>query len=263
MRLVQLNQFNFRGGAIPDDEKVVALGIAPSSDIDTVLVNGRELGPKAIMPYTRNATLAPVRGWRTGGLTIARAKPVPDVFSNNEPGLAASLDLIVYECGDALVPPGPRAPQIVDTRVSGAEVQNAGNTLALRQICHGRRHGSIYVRRGNGASSAVTISLRLVQYFAPDVCKVMKEKFIDGVHQSDHVPYIWEAQAGQSLADAAQLGTISNNADVLACVYHWGGEDSLECPDEVEVYLGFDTDSTTNLLESDWWVRSQVDGELA
>jgi hypothetical protein len=84
---------------IPDGEWA-GFAIGPDSLVDLVRIDGQMLAPGRVLPaISRKPTVEPVRGPRTGtGFNTTQAN--------------GRCQLIAYECGDPLIPPGPRPPYV-------------------------------------------------------------------------------------------------------------------------------------------------------
>lgn len=259
-----IDNFAWRGTVADLDlAGVKALAIAPGSLVDRCRVGGRLLTPGVAIPLEGSRTIEAVRGWRTGIVTptdTAANSDTPAVaLTADGPALPDSLELIGYECGE-MPAVGARASHEVFTRTAGVAVPTSGYALALRQNVQGRRGGTIWLRRGDGAASGdpsifVRALVRLVRYYPRTVCEQVRAGALTGWDATcmsvEQLDAVYTPAAGDASMEAG------------ARVVHWGGQDSWEEADELEVWLGeasaSDAEADPN---SDWWLLATAHGEI-
>lgn len=252
----------------------VAVAIAPSSDVDRCYVNHRLLCPQSILPIDGRLHVEAVRGFRTGNVALAAANNDVDTeaLRNGASTLPGRLDLLCYEPGDALVPPGPRAPAERTTRSAGVDVPETGYALAMRLLMHGRRRGTIWLRRGDGATATpplgdtpagpapgVQLLYRLVKYLPRGTCEAIRSGGL--LFTGDALAVEYEA-----IAYAPTVSEVSSSGayrGATAQVIHFGGDDSFEEGDELEIWLGNRTGGGEAASpDTDWWVTATAGGEI-
>lgn len=269
MKLIAIDNFNWRGTVSDVDlAGVKALSIAPSSVVDRCLVGGQLLTPRSIVPVTGARELTAVRGWRHGDVTLtgvaANAETSPTAYLNEQPTLAGALHLLAYECGDTVAACGERAAVETVTRTAqGAIPSGAGNyALALRMLVHGRKRGTVMLRRGDGAvgdpSPKCRMVVRLIKYWPRHYCAGLRQGAYDG----------WDGHemVAEQVADLypANVSAVFTANGALAQVVHWGGEDSWEEADELEVWLGEHNGDPEEAPDTatDWWLIATASGEV-
>jgi hypothetical protein len=201
MRFHTIGQFGAATIALPRDANYVAVGIAPWSDVDLVLVGPNLLGPCALAPFADSVSA--VRGFRVGDGGI-------------NAGEASTLALILYERCDLLAPPGPRASSF---RTNIVTLDNSGEQLALRLPYSGRKQAHVRVmRRQGGTRPTFNVHLYGVTYSSPLVLSRVG------------------ATEAPCYREAAPVEIIAANSDGVTLVVGGGG-DLQEGFDELEVFV--------------------------
>jgi hypothetical protein len=146
----------------PSGSAFVAMAIASSSEVDLAFVNGHTLQPMALVPYgpsvfaVRNAYSNPLEG-------IVQAA---DGVRN--PG--EKLVLQLYEPGDLIVPPGPRAPYLTGGAINNAPT-TAGTAQLLSRIPFSGREQCTVIIAANSNTDTFVI-FRGVRYMVEGVTSV-------------------------------------------------------------------------------------------
>jgi hypothetical protein len=171
MRFHLIDKFSEVGGAtLPSTDTIVAVGIAPSSEVDTCIVGAHVLGPESLVPYA--STVRALRGFRSGpAIGSADWFDGGGVAADPNPlGLGTNLVLALYEKCDVLVPPGPRATVL---REAALVADNGNALLAFRLPVAGRRLAHVKVRADDGAPVTFLADLHIygVSYLGPTTLK--------------------------------------------------------------------------------------------
>ncbi len=226
MRLIELGNINglgmlgaAAGQAFPNGD-YIGFAIGPDSLVDLVKLNGFLVAPGRILPLKVKGapTVEAVRGRRTGALAGTDVN--------------VRCQILAYECGDTLLPPGERAPLIRSHLADYAAVANY--TRALRLPFAGRRCAQFAIEQIGTVGQAVDYIIQGVKYFAKDLV----DSAIDGNAILQYEPHIAEQV----------IGTVTNlpataNADALSTIGYVGGVDSEENFDELELWLRRDGSS--------------------
>lgn len=223
MRLVPFDDFGFRqavtipqGGA----RRAIAAGIAPSSDVDLCEIGGHTLAPGGLVPCQDGTSVRALRGYRTGSTTSLGAGP---------PRISSTLVLVIYEEGDVLVPPGPRAPRLLAARLGsiGATAPAATNVFRLNFM--GRAQAAVYASRVDTDTTDATLIIRGVRYLTPT------ERANDATPDQGYITEItktlWEGAAAQPTS------VITATDKLKGAVYIGGQGDLQESFDELEVWI--------------------------
>lgn len=258
-----IEEFNYRGAAGFSTRGAVAIAIAPDSDVDCCLVNGRLLGVGSLLPVSAGDQITPFHGFRTGLSPALRGDP------DTESLYIGKLTLLLYEPCDQMHAPGKRAPAIKEASVEPKFFQN--NTiaspsdvygLAMRHIVHGRKRGAIALRLGrNTGQTNPKFIVRFMRYHNREKCMQILgggSAYLGAVQS-----YVQET-AVQSFSFGASV--INPEADFFPCGFlSWGshGIQSLNSqwlwPDEIEVYATTDANIVlpgTRDTKRDLWVQS-------
>jgi len=215
--------------------KFVAIGIASSSEVDLVNVGGHILSPKGIVPFTGHDPLLSVRGPYTNaleGVTTAL-----DGVKN--PG--SKLCVQMYEEGDPLVPPGPRAPYVAFANVANMPATPATAALVFRIPFAGRSHAQIHVA-GN-VFADLSLVIRGVKYAGPPRSTITTP-FFDEQAAVD----LWNG-AGASPTTAVLASGLG-----LSASWHVGGNADLEEDyDELQVYAWATAAMNTYTFQAEAW----------
>lgn len=149
---------NEGGGALHPAVRFVA--IAPGSDVDACLVNGRLLTPGVVLPVAEGATLVPWRSLPSGGIAGGNAG-VTDAVDQ--------LELLTWTACENPIAPGPLAPRLIEAVIPFGDfaVSNA-YTVPIRLGIQGRASFNAIVtnRLTGGTVSAVTTAFRTVAYLS-------------------------------------------------------------------------------------------------
>lgn len=249
MKFHTITDLGFNGGASLPDGNFVAVGIAPSSALDTCMIGPHMLGPQAIVPF--NTQVTAIRGYPI-------ETNIGDEYDSTllRPRSIDQLVLVLYERGDVLVPPGPRAPFFESsTLVSGGGSSRStfGTTVAtagcaFRVPFFGRKQAKIAIRRFDSAGGfvgGVTLVVRGLTYLTKaqiSACIYHQPNPIGNVNS------IYEDAASVAIpGDPATISAITSggNRRLGEIVYVGGGGDNQEGFDELEgwIYGAADPDS--------------------
>lgn len=210
MQFVTCADFLERRQLTLPDGKFVAVGIAASSEVDLVTINGHVLGPQALVPY--GTTCEAVRGRRN--------EPVAQLAGT----IGQKLVIQLYERCDVLVPPGPRAPIVVSSGVRVLSNTLAGQEPLLRVPFSGRKQCQFAIQFET-TSGAYNARVRGVRYQTGEYQK-LKNNFDTHAYVVDD-------------ADVPLVITASGpDGDIQATVFYVGGGGDLqEAFDELELYV--------------------------
>lgn len=218
MQFLPIDNFGFTTGTVPAGD-FVAAGIAASSDVDCCKVGSHRLGPMGLVPCFAGAQITPMRGYRTGSVAVLGGGP---------PRVQSQLVLMLFERGDIIFQPGPRAPYIDQARLPAMGANAAAATLALRAPFFGRSSAVVCASRLGGDTTDATMVIRGVRYHAYPVPGALTDQgFITETTQA-----LWEGNAAQPVS------VLTTGTDKLLGVANIGGEgDFEESFDELEVWV--------------------------
>jgi len=226
VRLIELGNVNGLGmlgapaaQAFPAGD-YIGFAIGPDSLVDQVRLNGFLLAPGRILPLKVKGapTVEAVRGRRTGALAGT--------------DINIRCQVLAYECGDVLLPPGDRPPLIRSHLADYAA--EASYIRALRLPFAGRRVAQFAIEQIGTVGQSVDFIVQGVKYFA----KELVDSAIDGEIILQYEPHIAEQIVG-TVTNAAATA----NSDPLSTIGYVGGVDSEENFDELELWLKRDGSS--------------------
>ncbi len=193
-----------------------AFAIHPESLVDTVIVDGQRLGPGSLVYTGGQPRLELVRGVTTGGLTT----PAVGGEVNNR------LTLIAWTQCEQPTPPGPRAPFIDGTKfdASAASLPVGAWKRAMRLPFYGRRHGTFLLTCSGGTFN---VRVRGVKYL-PRRLSMSQDPFILSVEPLSDETATVVYNGGVALP---------TNGDPAGLTLHFGGTDSAEVYDEVQLWI--------------------------
>lgn len=219
-----IDKFTERGGSTLPTNGFVAVGIAPSSEIDICKVGTNVLGPMQLVPFSTGVEA--IRGERLNmlndGATLASSAP-----------LGATLALWLFKQGEPLVVPGPRAPRLYTSNMFTMAVAapSTGTLPNLRVPFSGRKQAAVSAFAFDAAAPAVSLLIRGLNYGA-------RFDFpVTGIGPfRDDAPVV---------AFAGSAGGITGGGVIR---YVGGGGDLQEAFDELEIYLYGSASSTGYLV---------------
>lgn len=197
---------------LPSGDAFVAVGIAPSSDVDLCLVGNHRLGPGMLVPYS--TTVSAIRGYRTP----TSLDPV-----------GGALALQLYERCDVIVPPGPRGAYHASAFGNAFGVNVATAERVLRVPFQGRRQAVIAVKRADGDTGDAEIHVRGVRYLS-------RERIAAAPTQQ---PY-FEVVATETLFDgggAIPTSGLGGGSVATGQLFLVGGDAVPVGADELEVWI--------------------------
>lgn len=131
----------------PPEGDYIGFAIGPMSLVDQVELDGVRIVAGRVVPArTRSPQFRPVRAPRVdaGGAFNGQATTVAATTGQ----VNTRCQVLAYECGDALIAPGPRAPHIVSNVVA---VGAAETVLVLRIPFAGRSFAQLLLKSTTGA----------------------------------------------------------------------------------------------------------------
>lgn len=221
MRIIELGNllaqgFPVVGGSanpIPDGD-YIGWAIGPDSTVDLVRIDGVLLGPGRVLPCTaRKPIVEAVRGVHTGG-----------GMDVHQP--CGRAQLIAYECGDVLVPPGPRPPFVLPSSVvvmAAAPTDPASRYIAASIPFSGRKMAMFCIRIDNPGALTYTAYVRGFKYQT-------RARALADIFREPH-----EAVVGTTVL-ATNFDAFTGIA--LSNVFYVGGTDSAELYDELQLEIG-------------------------
>lgn len=241
MQIQSIGDFLRLGAGVVPNGDYVAVGIAPSSEVDVCIVGDRyTLSPGSLVPCKGGTKLTAVRGYRT----------IPSGGTIPYDPIGGTLDLLLYQSCDLLSPPGPRARLLVGNLIDYTAPNAA---LLLRVPFSGRKHAVVSVKREFDTTTDLNITVRGIRYRPREVLR----RFSKAVYESE-----------QSFMEVAQTETYFNGAGSLPestldgdtyqlgrVFYVGGGGDNQEGFDELEVWV--DHASSSSVI----WGEIEVNGE--
>jgi hypothetical protein len=229
-----LPNFAVKGQGVLPAGDWTAVGIAPGSIVDTCLIGGHRLGPMSLLPITQGGIA--VQGLKArkatssiggeNGFDKDEVEGVPFPLG----GHLGSLELLLYEKCDQLVPPGPRAPFRVANRVVGT----AFGVLALRLPFMGRAAAVIAATGTLGENIDFTIKIRGIIYHSLPLGESIGNADTIATVQD----FIAEATDQTYFQGGATRRVSWVNTQNLATIVYVGGRGDLsEAFDEIEVSI--------------------------
>jgi hypothetical protein len=184
----------------------VGFAIGPDSLVDLVRIDGCVLGPNRVLPATsRRPTIEAVRGCATGG-------------GLSRPQVNGRCQLIGYECGDPLVPPGPRVPFVMPTFKQVRTADIAPRETMVRLPFSGRKFAQFCITVENGGGLTYTAYVRGLRYFSRAHAQ---QRFVDEPFEAVLSTLVLTATSDPF------TGIIGSN------IFYEGGTDSAEGYDEL------------------------------
>lgn len=220
MKFHTIDNFGFKlADVIPLNGDFVAAGIAMSSEVDTCLIGQHRLAPLGLVPCSPGMAITAVRGYRTGSTTSLGAGP---------PRIGGTLVLQLYERGDLLMPPGPRAPIVLSGRVASIGTLVTAPTLLARVPFMGRSSAVVCVSRVDADTTDANVIIRGVRYLTS------AERAGDATPDQGYIAEQTTTLWGGAAAQPVSVITATDKTGLLTYV---GGEgDFEESYDELEVW---------------------------
>lgn len=229
---------NLGGGQLDPDVRWVA--IAPGSEVDCCLVDGRLLSPGVVLPASEGAALVPVRSMPSGGIAGGNAG-VSDAVDR--------LQLLTWTACETPFTPGPRGPAVREGRFDAAGLPVGSYTRALRVPFQGRRHGTFLLTCAIGTFSVIVRGVR----YLPRIAMVSGDPLLLAVEP-----------AADEAAAVAYSGGVSlvANSDPAGLTLHVGGTDSAEAYDEIQLWVKPSVFAPANVAQS-MFIVGEAFGERA